>query len=122
MKPTERTNRKKNNLDENDDDGDFSSGSGDEWTPDSEENTNSSRNSEENQSPLQNDNDVVAAPEDMPFTNTAGFSLKIVKNYKSSKHPVWRLFGYLMTKGKTMNRVKDRFFCKKCFEKQKFKR
>lgn len=117
MKRVRRANRKSVNFDENgDDDGDFSNGSGDEWTPDEKDAGSSSGDS---QCTNVRDNDVSI--ENVPFDTTEGFGLKIVKNYKSSKHPVWLMYGYLMKEGKVVNRVAHKFFCKKCFDKKKFK-
>lgn len=126
MKPPKRTtkNRKDTNLRENDDsDGDFSSGSGEEWAPDKEELGDSNIDID---STLENSRNTLNGSEDdrndIPFDTTSGFTLKIVKNYKMSKHPVWLMFGYLMKDDKIVKRVKDRFFCKRCFDKKKFKR
>lgn len=124
MKPPNRTNRINRNLDENQDcDGDFSNGSGDEYSPDTDRLAvrNGDSTFEDSQSTMNTDNDV-SNPDNLPFNTTAGFSLKIVKNYKSSKHPVWLMYGYLMREQKVINRVRDRVFCKKCFDKKKFKR
>lgn len=120
MKPPQRSNKNKNRL-ENDDSGsekDFSSGSGDEWMPDKSDNPTLEKNQNSLQKSDDDDNDNV----DVPFNTTAGFSLKIVKNYKMSKHPVWMMFGYLMKDNKLVTRVKDKFFCKSCYDKKNFKR
>lgn len=113
MKPGERTNRGEKNLVESDeDDGDFSKGSGEEWSPNEEKCGEENGNSSDEQ---------PSTSDDSPFKTTAGFTLKIVKSYKQSKHPVWLMFGYLMRDCKEVSRVKDRFFCKKCFDKKKIK-
>lgn len=124
MKPPNRTNRKEINLNENEgNDGDFSNGSGDEWSPENDKSNdrNSDSTFEDTQS-MNTPDDADSIPDNLPFNTTAGFSLKIVKTYKSSKHPVWLMYGYLMKGDKVIIRVKDRFFCKKCFDKEKFKR
>lgn len=127
MKPQKRVNRKRKIPEENAEnksDGDFSSGSGDEWQPPQ---STASRDKSENSSfdesqTTSNTADNVSVSDDLPFDTTAGFQLKIIKTYRSSNHPVWLMFAYLMKDQKIVNRVKDRFFCKKCFDKKRFKR
>lgn len=123
MKPPLRLNRNELNLDEFGNDGDFSSGSGDEWSPETDRPRNGIGEStfEDTQS-INTLDDADSPPDNLPFNTTAGFSLKIVKTYKSSKHPVWLMYGFLLKEDKAVIRVKDRFFCKKCFDKEKFKR
>lgn len=123
MRPPRRINRNEINLDEFGNDGDFTGDSGDEWSPETDKSHNGIGDStfEDTQS-INTPDDADSTSDNLPFNTTAGFSLKIVKTYKSSKHPVWLMYGYLMKEDKAVNRVKDRFFCKKCFDKEKFKR
>lgn len=58
---------------------------------------------------------------DTEFDSTEGFRLKNVKCTKQSKHLIWNMFGHLMKNDKFVDRVKDRIYCIKCFEKKKFK-
>lgn len=57
----------------------------------------------------ENDNDTSLP--DTEFDSTEGFRLKTVKCTKQSKHLIWNMF----------DKVKDRIYCIKCFEKKKFK-
>lgn len=114
MKPPKRMSRKrKATSDDVDDeiDGDLSNGSGDEWAPNGEDLLDKSINSTLEES----HNTSNGSPDDLTdvsFDTTSGFTLKIIKKYKQSKHPVWFMFGYLMKDDKIVQRVKDRFFCK----------
>lgn len=124
MKPPKRNSKKKNEISQSDinqSDEDFSNGSGDEWTPANDELQNRSIDST-----LEDSNSVLQASmddsSDLPFDTTSGFNLKIIKQYKMSKHPIWLMFGCLMRDDKPVQRVKDKFFCKHCFNKKKFKR
>lgn len=124
MKPkTKRAKKQVSSLCENDgSDENVSNGSGDEWTPDEEAIVDDRSNStmEDSQNSLHTLDDTDNS--ELDFSTTAGFSLKIIKNHKMSKHPVWLMFGYLLKDNKLVVRVKDKFFCKKCFDKKKFKR
>lgn len=125
MKPDKRSKlQKKSAIEIDSDDGDFSNGSDEEWCPNSKKSDRKNANisSEDSRSEQSTPDDEPSTSVDLPFKTTTGFNLKIVKTYKSSKHPVWLMFGYLMREEKIINRVKDRFFCKKCFDKEKFKR
>lgn len=84
-----------------------------DWVPDEDE-TEQIQASE-------NDNDK-SLPEDIEFDSTDGFKLKIVKAMKQSNHLIWNMFGQLLKNDKPVDRVKDRIYCNKCFEKKKFKR
>lgn len=119
MEPSKRTRKNAINLCESDEE--LSNGSGDEWSPDNERLLSASGNStlEESQNSIHTIEDDDGG---ISFSTTAGFTLKIIKNHKMSKHPVWLMFGNLMKDDKLVVRVKDRFFCKKCFDKKKFKR
>lgn len=106
---------RKNLAESDDEDGDFSNGSSEEWTPGDENTKNSTTIDSENSSII---------PEDgtnLTFDTTTGFSLKILKGYNRSKHPVYSLFGQLLKANKTINRVKDKVFCLKCFNENTFK-
>lgn len=67
----------------------------------------------------ENDNDTSLP--DTEFDSTEGFRLKTVKCTKQSKHLIWNMFGHLMKNDKDVDKVKDRIYCIKCFEKKKFK-
>lgn len=123
MNRPKRNKKKAVSLCENDGSNeDFSNGSDDEWSPDSEKFASNSGNSTLEES--QNSMHTIEDDDDggLPFNTTAGFALKIIQNYKMSKHPVWGMFGQLLKADKLVVRVKDRFFCQKCFDKNKFKR
>lgn len=112
-----RKNPVRKNLAESDDEnGDFSKGSDEEWNPKENEISNSTTIDSQNSSIVPEDE------ENITFDTTTGFSLKILHTYNQSKHPVYALFGRLLKANKTINRVKDRFFCSKCFNENKFKR
>lgn len=70
---------------------------------------------------FEHDNDK-SLPEEFDFDSTVGFQLKNIKSTKPSTHPIWFMYGNLMKDDKIVNKVKHRIYCKKCFEKQKFKR
>lgn len=111
---TRKNSNPKNLAESEEESGDFSNGSDEEWSPESIKNSTSidSRNSS-------------FAPEEesnLTFDTTTGFTLKILKCYMHSKHPVYSLYGRLMKNNIIVNRVKDRFFCSKCFSENKFKR
>lgn len=84
------------------------------WTPDEEE---EARERDYIRS-LEHDKSL---PDETEFDSTEGFQLKIVKSMKQSNHLIWSMFGYLMKNNKTVERVKDRIYCTKCFENKKFK-
>lgn len=109
------TNRK--NLAESDDEnGNYSRRSDEEWAPDGESSRNSTGIDSEHSSIIPEDEINVT------FDTTTGFTLKIVKFFNQSKHPVYSLYGRLMKANVMIHRVKDRFFCLKCFNENKFKR
>lgn len=103
------------NLAESDDEcGDFSKGSDEEWTP-REVRDSPSADSE-------NSSNIPDEDMNMTFDTTTGFTLSILKCFNQSKHPVYSLFGRLKKANKMILRVKDRLFCLKCFNEDKFKR
>lgn len=79
-----------------------------EWLPENE--TNDSLN----------ENDT-SLPEN-EFNSTEGFSLNPVKGTKNSTHTIWSMFGVLVKNNKAVDKVKNRIYCIKCFEKKQFKR
>lgn len=123
MIPPNRCKQKRKDLCEIEESGDFSTGSDDEWSLDSEKlvgNSDHSALEDSRSSLVEPDNDSYG--NGLPFTATDGFTLKIIKNRNMSKHPVWLMFGYLMKNDKEVIRVKNKFFYKKCFDKHTYKR
>lgn len=102
-------------LAESDDDlGDFSKGSDEEW-----------KISPRNSCGFQDSENSSSIPDDesnLSFDTTTGFTLKIIKCINQSKHPVYSLVGQLMSGDKVVNRVKDKLYCLKCFNQNTYKR
>lgn len=113
---TRKNSNQKNLAEIDEENGDFSNGSDEEWTPESGKIKDSTSIDSQNSSFVPEDDS------NSNFDTTTGFTLKILKCYMHSKHPVYSLFGLLMKNNLIINRVKDRFFCSKCFNENKFKR
>lgn len=99
-----------------DENGSTSRSSDQEWTLEGEKSNNSTGIDSQNSSIIPEDEESVT------FDTTTGFTLKILKCYNQSKHPVYALYGNLLKGNILVSRVKDRIFCSKCFNENKFKR
>lgn len=113
---TRKNPNKKNLAESEDESGDYSNGSNEVWTPGAESTKNSTS--------IESDSSSIV-PEDetnLTFDTTTGFTLKILKGYNNSKHPVYSLCGRLMKANKIIKRVMDKVFCLKCFNENRFKR
>lgn len=64
----------------------------------------------------------TSLPDDCEFSSTEGFQLKPVKTMKQSTHLIWTMFGHLTKDNKKVDKVKDRIYCIKCFEKKDYKK
>lgn len=111
--------REKSNLislaESDDEIGDFSRGSDEEWTPSNSNTKKTCGTDSENSSNI---------PEDeanLSFDTTTGFTLKILKCINQSKHPVYSLVGQLMSADKVVSRVKEKLYCLKCFNQNTYK-
>lgn len=87
-----------------------------DWAPEDDDDDDKIRKNRPNSS-----NNDTSLPDDCEFSSTEGFQLKTVKTKKQSSHLVWTMFGYLMKDNKKVDKVKERLYCVKCFEKEKFK-
>lgn len=88
-----------------------------------EEDSTINRSNDADWSPdeLQTSANDTSIPDELEFDTTDSFSLKTVKNVKRSHHVIWCRFGQLMKNDKIVDRLKDRFYCIACFEKNTFK-
>lgn len=92
------------------------------WVPEDDHDASNGRRSNDafdRRRSNDNSNDT-SFPEE--FDSTEGFTLKTIKTVKQSNHQIWTMFGHLMKNNQNVDKVKDRVYCIKCFEKKKFKR
>lgn len=108
-----RKRKKPNTIIESDDENNSDVERDRDWVPKDDETDRNQSNEGGNDTSL---------PEDTEFDSTEGFRLKTVKTMKQSNHLIWTMFGRLMKNDKNVDKVKDRVYCIKCFEKKKFKR
>lgn len=97
------------------------SDSGSEYRPSSGSSLSSSAASSSSSSSMTIDGIVrenVEVEEEFSITN--GYILKEIG--KKSNHKVWEHFGILFKTNKIVSKTKERFFCRKCFEKSTIKR